>query len=146
MTKVYLDTSIYNRPFDDQTQPKIFLETQAVILILQMVEAKLIELVNSSVLEYENSRNSVLVNQQTMKRYLQIATIKQEVNETTRERAQELEKQGVKAIDALHVACAEASKSDYFITCDKRLINRCRGLTLQVINPTDFILEIEDDN
>ena len=146
MTKVYLDTSIYNRPFDDQTQPKIFLETQAVILILQMVEAKLIELVNSSVLEYENSRNSVLVNQQTMKRYLQIATIKQEVNETTRERAQELEKQGVKAIDALHVACAEASKSDYFITCDKRLINRCRELTLQVINPTDFILEIEDDN
>ena len=111
-----------------------------------MVEAKLIELVNSSVLEYENSRNSVLVNQQTMKRYLQIATIKQEVNETIRERAQELEKQGIKAIDALHVACAEASKSDYFITSDKRLINRCRGLTLQVINPTDFILEIEDDN
>jgi hypothetical protein len=45
MTRVYLDTSIYNRPFDDQTQPKIFLETQAVILILQLVEAKLIELV-----------------------------------------------------------------------------------------------------
>ena len=31
--------------------------TQAVILILQMVEAQLIELVNSSVLEYENSQN-----------------------------------------------------------------------------------------
>jgi hypothetical protein len=45
MTRVYLDTSVYNRPFDDQTQPKVFLETQAVILILQMVEAKLIELV-----------------------------------------------------------------------------------------------------
>jgi hypothetical protein len=52
MTRVYLDTSIYNRPFDDQTQPKIFLETQAVILILQMVEARIIELVSSSVLEY----------------------------------------------------------------------------------------------
>ncbi|MGF1519096.1 MAG: PIN domain-containing protein, partial [Nodosilinea sp.] len=37
--KIYLDTSIYNRPFDDQRQPKVFLETQAVILILQMVEA-----------------------------------------------------------------------------------------------------------
>lgn len=62
MTRVYLDTSIYNRPFDDQTQPKIFLETQAIILILQMVEARLIELVNSSVLEYENSRNPFVVN------------------------------------------------------------------------------------
>jgi len=41
---------------------------------------------------------------------------------------------------------AEASSSDYFITCDKRLINRCQGLTLKAINPTDFILDIEDDN
>jgi predicted nucleic acid-binding protein len=146
MSRVYLDTSIYNRPFDDQTQPKIFLETQAVVLILQMVEAKLIELVSSSVLEYENSRNRFFVNQQTMERYLQMATIKQEVNESIRERGEELERQGLKATDALHVACAEASNSDYLLTCDKRLINRCRGLSLQVINPTDFILEIEDDN
>ncbi|WP_256973432.1 hypothetical protein [Nostoc sp. T09] len=70
MTRVYLDTSVYNRPFDDQTQPKIFLETQAIILILQMVEGRLIELVSSSVLEYENSRNPFIVNQQSMKRYL----------------------------------------------------------------------------
>ncbi|MCV3211949.1 PIN domain-containing protein [Plectonema radiosum NIES-515] len=146
MTRVYLDTSIYNRPFDDQTQPKIFLETQAVILILQLVEAKLIELVSSSVLEYENSRNSFFVNQQTMERYLQMATMKQEVNEGIRERGEQLEQQKVKAIDALHVACAEASNSDYFITCDQRLINRCRGLALKVINPTEFILEMEDDN
>ncbi|MDZ7961385.1 MAG: PIN domain-containing protein [Aulosira sp. DedQUE10] len=146
MTRVYLETSIYNRPFDDQTQPKVFLETQAVILTLQMVEAKLIELVSSSVLKYENSRNPFLVNQQSMERYLQIATLKVLLDENIRVRAKQLEQQGIKAIDALHVACAEASQSDYFITCDKRLINRCQGLTLKAINPTDFILEIEDDN
>lgn len=28
--RVYLDTSVSNRPFDDQTQPKIFLESQGV--------------------------------------------------------------------------------------------------------------------
>jgi hypothetical protein len=95
MTKVYLDTSIYNRPFDDQTQPKIFLETQAVIVILQMVEAKLVELVSSSVLEYENNRNSFVPNKQAMERYLQMATMKQEVNEAIRERAEQLEQQGV---------------------------------------------------
>jgi predicted nucleic acid-binding protein len=146
MTRVYLDTSVYNRPFDDQTQPKVFLETQAVILILQMVEAKLIELVSSSVLEYENSRNPFIVNQQSMERYLQIATLRVLLDENIRGRAKQLEQQGIKPIDALHVACAEASQSDYFITCDKRLINRCQGLTLKAINPTDFILEIEDDN
>lgn len=112
MTRVYLDTSVYNRPFDDQTQPKVFLETQAVILILQMVEAKLIELVSSSVLEYENSRNPFSVNQQSMEQYLQIATLRVLLNENIRVRAKQLEQQGIKAIDALHVACAEASQSD----------------------------------
>lgn len=57
MTKIYLDTSAYNRPFDDQTQPKIFLESQAVAIILEMVETRMVELVSSSVLEYENNRN-----------------------------------------------------------------------------------------
>ncbi|MEA5575113.1 PIN domain-containing protein [Anabaena sp. UHCC 0451] len=146
MIRVYLDTSIYNRPFDDQTQPKIFLETQAVILILQMVEAKILELVSSSVLEYENSRNPVTINQQSMKRYLQLASLRVLVDENIRIRGKQLEKQGVKPIDALHVACAESSQSNYFITSDKRLINRCQDLSLQVINPTDLILEIEDDN
>lgn len=140
MTRVYLDTSIYNRPFDDQTQPKIFLETQAIILILQMIEGRLIELVSSSVLEYENSRNPFVVNQQSMERYLQIAALRVLVDENIRNRAEQLEQEGVKAIDALHVACAEASKSDYFITCDKRLINRCKNLSITVINPNNFIL------
>ncbi len=145
MIRVYLDTSIYNRPFDDQTQPKIFLETQAVILILQMVEVQFLELVSSSVLEYENSRNPFTLNQQSMARYLQIASLRVLVDENIRTRAKQLEKQGIKPIDALHVACAEASQSDYLITCDRRLINRCQDLLLKVINPTDLILEMEDD-
>ncbi|MCC5646570.1 PIN domain-containing protein [Nostoc sp. CHAB 5824] len=146
MTRVYLDTSIYNRPFDDQTQPKIFLETQAIILILQIVEARLIELVSSSVLEYENSRNPFVVNQQSMERYLQIATLRVLVDENIRNRAEQLEQLGIKSIDALHIACAEASQSDYFITCDRRLINRCQNLSLIVINPNNFIFEVENEN
>ena len=146
MTRVYLDTSTYNRPFDDQTQPKIFLETQAVIIILQMVEVKAVELISSSVLEYENSRNPYLIKQEAMSRYLQLAELRQEVNEAIRKRAEELEKDGLKAIDALHVACAEAVNSDYFITCDKRLINRCSELTMKVMNPVDFVLEMSSDD
>jgi predicted nucleic acid-binding protein len=146
MTRVYLDTSAYNRPFDDQTQPKIFLESQAVVIILQMIETEVVELISSSVLEYENSRNPYPIKQEAMNRYLQLAGLRQEVNEVLRQRAEELEHNGLKAIDALHVACAEAVDSDYFITCDKRLINRCSGLMMQVINPVDFVLEISSDD
>lgn len=102
MTLVYLDTSIYNRPFDDPSQPKIYLETQAVILILQMVEAKLIELVNSSVLEYENSRNPLTLNQKAMDRYLKMAVVKQILNPAIQVRTEQLEQLGLKAMDALH--------------------------------------------
>ncbi|NER30713.1 MAG: type II toxin-antitoxin system VapC family toxin [Symploca sp. SIO1C4] len=146
MTSVYLDTSIYNRCFDDQTQPKIYLETQAVILVLQMVEAQLIELVSSSVLEYENSLNPFPIKQQAMNQYLQMAKVRQQVNETIKHRAQLLEQQGIKPVDALHVACAEAANCDYFLTCDRRLLNRCRDLALKTLNPVDFILEMEDAN
>jgi predicted nucleic acid-binding protein len=146
MTRVYLDTSAYNRPFDEQTQPKIFLETQAVVIILQMVEAKTVELISSSVLEYENSRNSYPIKQEAMNRYLQLSELRQEVDGAIRQRAEDLEQNGLKAIDALHVACAEVAKSDYFITCDKRLINRCSGLKMKVINPVDFVLEMSSDD
>lgn len=146
MTRVYSDTSTYSRPFDDQTQPKIFLETQAVIIILQMVEVKAVELISSSVLEYENSRNPYPIKQEAMNRYLQLAELRQEVDEVIRKRAEELEKDGLKAIDALHAACAEAVNSDYFITCDQRLINRCSKLTMKVVNPADFVLEMSGDD
>lgn len=144
--KVYLDTSVYNRPFDDQTQPKIFLETQATILILQMVEIQTIELVSSLVLEYENSRNSNQIRQQTMTRYLAMATQRQFVTPNIKARGEELEQQGLKALDALHIACAEVTESDYFLTCDKRLINRCQDLDIKVLNPVNFILEIEEND
>ena len=146
MLKLYLDTSIYNRPFDNQTQAKIFLETQAVILILGMIEDSLIESVNSSVLEYENSRNPFPLRQQSMSQYLKLATVYQSINREIKQRAEQLEQKGIKALDALHVAASEATNSDYFLTCDKRLINRCQELTLRVINPVDFILEIENEN
>lgn len=76
MLKVYLDTSAYNRPFDEQTQPKIFLESQAVVIILQMVETKIVDLVSSSVLEYENSFNPYAIKQEAMNHYLQLAGIR----------------------------------------------------------------------
>jgi hypothetical protein len=95
MTRVYLDISIYNRPFNDQRQPKIFLERQAVILILQMVEVQLLELVSSSVLEYENSHNPFIFNKQSMVQYLQIASLRVLVDENIRTKAKQLEKQGI---------------------------------------------------
>ncbi len=53
--RVYLDTCVYNRPFDDQAQPRGWLETLAFSVILQMIEDGSVALVTSTVVSYENS-------------------------------------------------------------------------------------------
>lgn len=144
--RVYLDTSVYNRLYDDQTQAKIYLETQAVLIILNLIESKQIESVNSSVLIYENQQNPFPLKQKAIERYLQKSVFKQLLSERIRQRGKQLESQGIKPIDALHVASFEASNSDYFITCDKRLLNRCKTLLISAINPIDFIKELDNEN
>ena len=144
--RVDLDTSVYNRLYDDQTQAKIYLETQAVLIILNFIESKQIESVNSSVLIYENQQNPFPLKQKAIERYLQKSVFKQLLSETIRQRGKQLESQGIKPIDALHVASFEASNSDYFITCDTRLLNHCQTLLISAINPIDFIKELDNEN
>lgn len=46
---------------------------------------------------------------------------------------------GVKEKDSLHIACAIEAESDYFLTTDKRLLNKTID-GIKIINPVDFIL------
>ena len=55
--RVYLDNCCYNRPYDDQSQLRISLETQAKLQIQSMICNRDIELASSYVLLYENSKN-----------------------------------------------------------------------------------------
>ena len=137
--RVYLDTNVYNRPFDDQTQPRIWLETLAFALILQMIDAGSVSLVRSSVLDYENSRNPFPSRRRWVERCLAKARFYQRVDRDIRTRAEELEEAGVRSLDALHIACAEAAQSSLFLTGDDRLTSHYEG-ELKVMNPVDFVV------
>lgn len=137
--KLYLDTSVYNRPFDDQTQPRIWLETLALGLILQLVESGGATLFNSSVLEFENSRNPFPLRREWMERCLSLASEYQHVDPAIQARAQKLEKLGVSAIDAFHVATAESANVDFFIACDDRLLKKEKHFKVKSLNPVDFV-------
>ena len=58
-TKVYLDNCCYNRPYDDQSQIKISLETQAKLYVQHLIVEKKLDLVYSYISRYENSQNSL---------------------------------------------------------------------------------------
>ncbi len=59
--KIYLDNCCYNRPYDDQTQIRISLETQAKLYIQDLVKNKKLDLVTSYILWYENSENPFIM-------------------------------------------------------------------------------------
>jgi hypothetical protein len=81
-------------PFDDQTRPRIWLEILSLALILQLVEAGDVTLVNSSVLEFENTHNPLIIRRDWMTKCLQQAKVYQLVDLSIRARAEFLEKNG----------------------------------------------------
>ena len=60
--RIYLDNCCYNRPYDDQLQMRIHLDTEAKLHIQDMVKNNELELVTSYMLDYENAK-SVLKSQ-----------------------------------------------------------------------------------
>lgn len=136
--RLYLDTSVLNRPFDDQKQPRIWLETLAFSLVLSVIEVGEAELICSPIHTLENSRSPFSVRRLWVDRCLRLATHSVTLTDAIRTRAHELVTQGQKPLDALHLACAESAGADWFLTCDDRLLKRYVG-ALKVQTPPNFI-------
>jgi hypothetical protein len=65
------------------------------------------------------------------------------MNDQIQSRAATLAQAGVKPLDALHLASAEADRADYFLTCDDRLPWRYAG-PLPILNPVGFVLKLSE--
>lgn len=141
--KIYFDLCIYNRPFDDQGQPRIVIETTEFLFLLEKAVNKEITIINSFALEYENGKNPIVDRREKIRDLLRIASEYVRYSERLENRAMEIEKIGFMAMDALHIACAEAVKSDFFITCDDLLLSRGKAnkekLTVTIISLMDFV-------
>ena len=59
--RIYLDVCCLNRPFDDQTQDRIHLESEAVILILKRVRSGNWEWISSEAVDFEVRQTPALV-------------------------------------------------------------------------------------
>jgi predicted nucleic acid-binding protein len=143
--KVYLDLCIYNRPFDDQRQPRIVVETVEFMFLLEKAINKEMTINNSFVLEYENSKSPLIDRRDKIDDLLKIASEYVRYSERLENRAEEIEKRGFMAMDALHIACAEAAKSDFFITCDDLLLRKGKAnkdkLKVRIVGLMEFFSE-----
>lgn len=145
--KVYLDMCAIQRPLDTPNQLRILLEAEAVLGILSLCEAGMFDLVSSDALVYENEHNPWLIRREYG--YAVLARARSVINVTpdVKERASQFLRYGIKPLDALHLALAEAGQVDYFCTCDDRLrrqAKRIAGLGVRVVSPIELIQEVEE--
>ncbi len=145
--RLYLDVCSLNRPYDDPSIDRNRLEAEAVMIMLGRVSDGRHWLVSSEIIDREVAACPDLEKAELVKETLRLA--KQRVVLTTADlvRFRELAGLGFPKLDALHLACAEAAKCDYFVTTDDKLTKRAkaqrRALAVVVVNPLTFVSEVE---
>lgn len=141
--RIYLDNCCFNRPFDDQSQLRIRLETEAKIRIQEDIREGKLKLVWSYILDYENEKNPYeerKIRISSWKRY-SVRDISE--NKRALEIANRLVKKGQKKMDSLHIACAIVAGCDYFITTDDEALKRSdKTNDIKIIDPIGFIKEV----
>ncbi|TFH13210.1 MAG: PIN domain-containing protein [Lentisphaerales bacterium] len=145
-TKIYLDVCCLNRPFDDQTQDRIHMESEAVETILGHVDAGQWQWVGSSVVDFEIGRSSDLDRRARVGRLAQGATETVVPSAKEQKRAKDLCALGFSAVDGLHLACAEAAGVDVLLTTDDKMLRisarNAKQLQVRVENPLVWLEEI----
>ena len=141
--KIYLDHCAYNRPFDDQSNIKNQLETSAKLFIQDKIKQGKYELAWSYMSDFENGNNPNIENKKSIQLWENTARYKCKSSEDILMKGKEIEQKGIRANDALHIACAIVSQCEYFITTDTGLTNK-EIEEIQIINPIDFVRKMEE--
>ena len=142
---LYLDVCTLCRPFDDQNMMRIRIETDGYYLILQALKNQKYKMIVSPVHLEEVGAISDLTEMNEVLAVLKKFGVKAVCDlAKTKMRATYLHSKKFGVADAAHVAFAEAT-SDFFITCDDKLIKKSKKekVMVRVMNPVEFCI-IED--
>ena len=136
--RVYLDNCCFNRPYDDQAQPKVAIETLAKLYIQELVIKRKVEIVWSYMLRYENSRNIFEAKKEAIAKWEKFSVRFIEKSDTVTVLARQIAETGVKPADSLHIACAITAQCNYMITVDHHIL-KYQDNRIIICNPVDFI-------
>lgn len=144
--RIYLDVCCLNRPFDDHTQDKIRLESEAVVIILSHISDKKWQMISSEIIDFEISRTPDPDRRMKVLILSKHATEKIKISTKIINRAKKFHESRIRSIDALHLACAEKGNVDVFLTTDDLLIKKCyqkrEEIHVKVSNPLTWLMEV----
>jgi predicted nucleic acid-binding protein len=145
--KIYIDACCYSRPFDDadhMAQPRVTAEVAAVMNAVDICGVEGFSVIGSRAVSFEIGKiQKVDKLLKTMSLYFTAMTVEAAITDEVEARVAELMTQGVKELDAYHVALAESAGADYLLTTDDRLEAAALrlGVKTKVINPINFLQE-----
>jgi hypothetical protein len=142
--KLYLDMCCLKRPFDDQTDARIQVETLALESLLQLCRIGEQEMIASDALRFENSRNPNSQRREFAEILFTLTAHDVPNSPAIEQRAQAWQNAGVPLLDALHLASAERAGADVFCTCDDVLLNRATRVptVLRIVSLLDLFKEL----
>ena len=140
--RLYLDNCCFNRPFDDQSTLTIRLETEAKLHIQTAIRAGQYALGWSYILDYENAANPLEERRSEVQKWEKLADSFVAETPAILASMRECMAAGVKALDALHIACAQALECEYFLTVDQGILKKATVIaSIRVMNLVDFVIE-----
>ena len=138
-----MDNCCLNRPFDDQSNLRVHLEGEAIKTIIALIEQRWL-LVSSQILEFEISKNGDVSRKKELNLINALAHTVIKIDTNIAKRANEFERRGLQAFDALHLACAEGN-ADIFLTVDDQFLNKARtfqDIDVKISNPLVWLNEV----
>lgn len=132
------------RAFDDQSFPRVRLETLAISDVMDYIQAEQLTWISGKTLYLEISACPTPDRRNKALKWLRLVKVWQDYTSDVGKLAKRLGKHNLTEWDARHVATAEIAGCDWFLTTDLALIKRTsklQRLTVKVVNPAEFILE-----
>jgi len=107
-----MDICCFNRPFDDLSQDRIYLEAEAVLSIISHCEKGKWILVSSGAIDFELSKLPDIDRFEQIQTLYAVANNRIKLMEQAEKRAAFFQQNGIKPLDSLHLALAETDKVD----------------------------------
>ena len=150
--RVYLDTNIYCRPMDDQSDSRIHEEAEAFLQIVDKAERGETEIISSDYVKFEMEQIKDPLKRKNIQGFERILS---KTNVTSSKRLIILAKEinfrcKLNSLDALHSAAACIGKANFLLTCDDEILQNTnciealaakKGYKLKVRNPLDYMQE-----
>jgi predicted nucleic acid-binding protein len=144
--KIYMDVCCLNRPFDNQSQVRVHLESEAILQIIQFSKNGKLNWFNSDVIEFEIDNIENEDKKEKVLTLLELSTSKIELNDGIINKSKDIQKLGLRPLDALHVAVAIFIQVDVFLTTDDKLEKIGKKnksiLGIDIDNPLNWIKNI----